>query len=535
MEIFMKKKGYGNGKRFSIALACGALLICLFAAPALASEAPAEAGTETVEIKPEEVNLSQTSVTLYTTTQTVTLSAAVSPTDAVYDSISWESKKPAIATVDQNGKVKAVANGSATITATATYFDEEGESHAITGECKVTVSLYSDGFHQEPDGSDWYYYKSGKEDTGTTGVISGKVDGRKGDWYVLKGKVNRAATVVKYNDVWWYFNDEGMRDASYTGFAENKNGKWYCENGKVKFDKTGVIKDETGALGSKGAWYYVVKSKVQTDYTGVANHKNEHGWWYVKNGKVDFSANTVAKNKNGWWYVVGGKVQFGFTGLANYKNANGWWYIRNGKVDFHYNGLAKNKNGWWYVKNGKVDFSYSGAAQNENGWWYVCNGKVIFDDAMTYAARFVGANTSSGQSNSDKLWSCFKAMKNYKYKRNYIQANSSTMSQLAINFFKNKGGSCYQFAAAYTCVAKVLGYEARAALGTAATHGNGIATAHGWTEVKVNGKWLMCDPEMQLYGSSSRLYMKTDATYPYRHSCSKRYTLTVSNKGASWE
>ncbi len=185
--------------------------------------------------------------------------------------------------------------------------------------------------------------------------------------------------VVNVNGQWGYYVD-GVLQKNYTGFKSNSNGKWYIENGKVTFKKNGVIKDDKGAIGTKGTWYYVVGSKVQTGYTGVADYKNDAGWWYIKNGKVDFTANTVAKNKNGWWYVVGGKVQFGYTGVANYANSNGWWYIKNGKVDFTANTVAKNKNGWWYVVGGKVQFGYTGVAnyKNANGWWYIKNGKVDF-------------------------------------------------------------------------------------------------------------------------------------------------------------
>ncbi len=133
---------------------------------------------------------------------------------------------------------------------------------------------------------------------------------------------------------------------------------------------------KSGVYKESGTWYYYVDGVKQTNFTGLANYRNEAGWWYITNGKVDRSVNTVAKNKNGWWYVVNGKVQKNFTGLANYKNASGWWYIKNGKVDRSYNGLAKNKNGWWYVKSGKVDRSYTGFATNSSGKWYVEKGKV---------------------------------------------------------------------------------------------------------------------------------------------------------------
>ncbi len=206
----------------------------------------------------------------------------------------------------------------------------------------------------------------------------------------------------KVDGVWGYYKD-GVVDTSYTGFASNDNGDWYVVNGYVNFDQSTVAKDTTGALGTKGTWYYVVRNAVQHDFTGLANYKNANGWWYidkgtvdfnasgvyknvngwwyVSGGKVNFNANTVAKNSNGWWYILGGKVQFNFTGLADYKNANGWWYISNGKVNFNANTVAKNKNGWYYVENGKVNFNYTNRVsnyRNANGWWYIKNGKVDF-------------------------------------------------------------------------------------------------------------------------------------------------------------
>ncbi len=200
-----------------------------------------------------------------------------------------------------------------------------------------------------------------------------------GQW--LYNMLGGKGTVKKASDGnWYYYDANGNKDTSYTGFATNSNGKWYVENGKVTFKKQGILKDEKGALGSTSNWYYVIESKVQTSFTGLSNFSNANGWWYIKSGKVDFSHNGVDKNCNGWWYVTGGKVQFGFTGLANYSNSNGWWYIKNGKVDFNHNGVDKNKNGWWYVTGGKVQFGYTGVGnyKNSNGWWYIKNGKVDF-------------------------------------------------------------------------------------------------------------------------------------------------------------
>ncbi|MCC8142012.1 MAG: Ig-like domain-containing protein [Lachnospiraceae bacterium] len=375
----------------------------------------------------ESVSVSPKSATLNVVGQTTQLTADILPEGAEY-SIEWSSASTSVAKVDKSsGLVTAGSkSGTAKVTATVTYTDDAGEQASITGTCTITVSLYN-GLYQDPNGSDWYYYKNGQVNTGKTGVVSGTVDGTSGQWNIVKGKLKREADVVKYNGDWWYFNANGMLDTSYTGFAKNSNGTWYMEKGKLERDENSVIKDSTGALGSKSDWYYVIGSKVQTSFTGLADYRNSSGWWYITKGKVDRSVTTVAKNKNGWyyvnkgkvdssytgfasnskgkWYVSGGKVsktkngvlqdstgaigatnnwyyvlnskvQTSFTGLANYRNSKGWWYITNGKVDRSYNGLAKNKNGWFYLTNGKVNRSYTGFAKNSSGDWYVSSGKV---------------------------------------------------------------------------------------------------------------------------------------------------------------
>ena len=89
-----------------------------------------------------------TSVTLNKTELTLkegeseTLTATVKPDDATDKTVTWSTSDASIATVDQNGKVTAVKEGTATITAKA------GDKSAT---CTVTVS--SDGMNgDDPEG-----------------------------------------------------------------------------------------------------------------------------------------------------------------------------------------------------------------------------------------------------------------------------------------------------------------------------------------------------------------------------------------------
>ena len=78
------------------------------------------------------VSLNESNLSLYTG-KTATLTATVTPENATNKAVTWESSDDTIATVDNNGKVTAVKEGTATITATAA--DGSGEF----ATCTVTV------------------------------------------------------------------------------------------------------------------------------------------------------------------------------------------------------------------------------------------------------------------------------------------------------------------------------------------------------------------------------------------------------------
>ncbi len=99
----------------------------------------------------------------------------------------------------------------------------------------------------------------------------------------------------------------------------------------MTFSKNSVIKDTDGAIGDAGTWWYVVGSKVQSDFTGLADYKNENGWWYISKGAVDFTHSGVEENKNGWWYIVNGKVDFSYTGTVTVSGVK--YSVENGKVN----------------------------------------------------------------------------------------------------------------------------------------------------------------------------------------------------------
>lgn len=81
------------------------------------------------------IRLNSTSATLTSQNETLQLTATVTPDNATDKSVTWTSSNTAVATVSSTGLVTAVANGTATITATTA----DGSNKSAT--CAVTVSL----------------------------------------------------------------------------------------------------------------------------------------------------------------------------------------------------------------------------------------------------------------------------------------------------------------------------------------------------------------------------------------------------------
>ena len=190
----------------------------------------------------------------------------------------------------------------------------------------------------------WRYYYNGMFQKNYTGVTN--CGNSFGWWYVKNGVVDFSANTVASNSNGWWKVTGGKVDFGYKGYADNEIGRWRIESGSVNFNYKDIVYES-------GQWRYYYNGMFQKSYTGVTNCGNASGWWYVKNGVVDFSANTVASNSNGWWKVTNGKVDFGFTGIAS--NDIGTWYLKGGKVDFSYNNSSYTYNGKTYnIKGGKA-------------------------------------------------------------------------------------------------------------------------------------------------------------------------------------
>ena len=77
-------------------------------------------------------------------------------------------------------------------------------------------------------------------------------------------------------------------------------------------------------------WSAFVDGKKAEDYTGVA--KNDHGWWFVRDGEVDYLYNGIAGNEYGNWYIVKGKVDFSYTGTYTTPGSHTAYRVVEGQV-----------------------------------------------------------------------------------------------------------------------------------------------------------------------------------------------------------
>ena len=85
-----------------------------------------------VPVEAEKVTLDKTSAVIGVGAQ-LQLNATVSPENTTDKNVVWASSDPSVATVDENGLVKAIAKGEAKITASS--------SNGKSAECAVTVSV----------------------------------------------------------------------------------------------------------------------------------------------------------------------------------------------------------------------------------------------------------------------------------------------------------------------------------------------------------------------------------------------------------
>ena len=175
--------------------------------------------------------------------------------------------------------------------------------------------------------------------------------------------------------------------------------------------------------------------------------------------------------------AVNGKPYYFSKGLfrSGYQKINGKRYYYNSKGEVVKNTIVGSKReGWYYA--------------DKNG---VCCESEEMRLAAEYMMTYCKGNTLDERMKTGFLYMA----KNFPYHRTYDHPKKAAdLPALAIDLFKNKKGNCFRYAAAFACTARIAGYRSRVVIGDT------LGSPHGWVEVLVNGKWLICDPDAQLPG-----------------------------------
>ncbi len=275
-----------------------------------------------------------------------------------------------------------------------------------------------------------------------------------------------------------------------------------------------------------GEWKKIASKIEGTSYTDTTAKANTLYAYTVR--CVDKDGKHISSYISNTKFYYNGKLANGKIKVGSYT-----YHFENGYLRQGFQTIDGKK--YYYSENGIVKNAIVGSASE--GWYYAdSNGVCCESKDMMLAAKFV-KTYAKGSTKSEQLRSCFDKLMEYGYKRVYVFPNNGTeYKNHAINMFTNKQGNCFNYAAAFACIAEVLGYDARVVRGQIESAYGGL-TPHGWMQIKVNGQWLICDPDMQKFDKSGlNYYMRTFEQYPVKPLVAGTiYNITVSNGTSTWE
>ena len=145
-------------------------------------------------------------------------------------------------------------------------------------------------------------------------------------------------------------------------------------------------------------------------------------------------------------------------------------------------------------------------------------GDSELDALLTAAARKA---LKSGMTQEQRLRAMYDyAMETFSYRgaENVETGSTGWELEIAKAMLSSGKGNCYSWAAAYTYLARKVGYPAVAIAGESISP-KGNRSIHAWTEIVIDGTPYTFDPEIEAvyaatYGEDYDLYMKTYGTTP---------------------
>ena len=152
------------------------------------------------------------------------------------------------------------------------------------------------------------------------------------------------------------------------------------------------------------------------------------------------------------------------------------------------------------------------------------------------AVDFVMKNSNPASRQRNRLKQCFNALRKYPYVgKGDTPPGASQLPSYARYMFTRQCGDCYYYGITMAYIARVLGYDSRAAMGAVTAWGPAHPLSpHGWCEVRVDSGWKMIDCSMQNGHPDANLFFVGRNRYPYRLRCDKTYALNINNGKVSW-
>ena len=377
----------------------------------------------------------------------------------------------------------------------------------------------------DEDGNFASYFNNGKSvtfvKTPTINKIENTATGSKISWGKCSGASKYRVYYLK-NKSW-----KALGNTSATSFTHNKlksETKYTytvrCLDSKGNFvsgyDKNGtsntfiappaISKVSKAANGNlvkwnsvpKAAGYRLYRKTVNTSWSRLADvcEGTSYTDTSAKKGNVySYTLRCLDKNGNLISSYVSNTKYYHNGALANGK------ITVNGKPYYFSKGLFRsgyqkiNGKRYYYNSKGEVVKNTIVGSKRE-GWYYADkNGVCCESEEMRLAAEYM-MTYCKGNTLDERMKTGFLYMaKNFPYHRTYDHPKKAAdLPALAIDLFKNKKGNCFRYAAAFACTARIAGYRSRVVIGDT------LGSPHGWVEVLVNGKWLICDPDAQLPG-----------------------------------
>lgn len=434
-----------------------------------------------------------------------------------------------------------------------------------TAKASKFTGVYSSKYYKSGalySGSEFYIVQSGYVNkVSTKGAVSKYVKDKNtaGTYQMIIDKVcytvdNQTAKASKYTGV--YSSKYYKKGVLYSGdvFYILQSGYVYKVSTKGAVSK--YIKDKNTA----GTYQMIIdkvcysvdnKTAKASKYTGVYSGKYykkgalySGDAFYLLQGNYVYKVSTKGavakyiknKDKAGKHYMVIDKLCYAVDNKTAKASVYTGWYTASSKKYYYKSGKALT--GWQTISKKEYHFASNGVLDTNCivGKYYVDkSGVKATDKATTTAVLFVNNHSSSKDSNATRLKDCYKYIyRNFKYKTVYGVPGRSDFPSRAVSAFGSYSTNCYGYASAFAYCARVLGYDSGMEIGQC--YRDGAWHNHGWTLVKVNGVWYVCDPVKQAYPhkSSQNFYMISKDKAPIKYKSGSKYYLTYDNGKATW-